>query len=453
MSYEEDLWNGYENLNTYFNHKRKTFKDWLHVLTEINKVETEHAKGLKKIYDWNYDISAHGTLGEAVKCLRDYHMSEFQSLQERTNIIKTNIIDPSKKFIEDQILTSKSIHQEAKKVENDYKVSYANMEKAKSKFYQHAKLAEDAKLDSEIGKITYISYAEKEKFNNKANNLLKEAKDAEKQYIISLNYCNAMRLLYIDVCKRVLRTYQQLDEDFTEYCKNILRTNMIFKNALLKNLLFDNDKVSKTVEAIDVKVDSIAYIIDNKTHNQPPSRIEYHPYQIKLLCKPVSESEYPSSAVLNVIKTLTETFDQENSIKFCMETEKKKIQIYDLTKLVCDGGDEFTEEHRVQIYELIKEKNYRLFFLQQLNKKRSLGHFTLDRKCFNLIGDIFVEILKWVKVEKDFECGRYCIILSQTYHYLTKSGKKISLQSKIINNVYLCSVEFWEEFIACIYNF
>jgi hypothetical protein len=49
---------------------------------------------------------------------------------------------------------------------------------------------------------------------------------------------------------------------------------------------------------------------------------------------------------------------------------------------------------------------------------------------------------------KDYESARYCIILSQTYHYINDKSEKISLQEKIENHEILKKSEFWENFIA-----
>jgi hypothetical protein len=90
--------------------------------------------------------------------------------------------------------------------------------------------------------------------------------------------------------------------------------------------------------------------------------------------------------------------------------------------------------------------------LSYLNKYRSSGLFEISKHCFDIIGDILNHILDKVIIDKDFESARYCLILSQTYHYIDEN-KKISLQQKLENHLLFHTIDFWESFIACIIDF
>lgn len=88
-------------------------------------------------------------------------------------------------------------------------------------------------------------------------------------------------------------------------------------------------------------------------------------------------------------------------------------------------------------------------FLSNLNKYRSLGKFDINQTSFKNIGEILTLILDEINKEKDFESASNVIILSQTFHYLTKNKKKRSLQKTIENHPLFKSIEFWENFISC----
>lgn len=113
------------------------------------------------------------------------------------------------------------------------------------------------------------------------------------------------------------------------------------------------------------------------------------------------------------------------------------------------SDEEFTEEHKKLLNNFLNDKKCRMYFLSYLNKYRSHGMFTLSKKTFDIIGDVLNQILDEVIKYKDYESARYCIILSQTYHYLSDDCKKISLQQKIEKHDLLKTVDFWENFIAC----
>lgn len=68
-----------------------------------------------------------------------------------------------------------------------------------------------------------------------------------------------------------------------------------------------------------------------------------------------------------------------------------------------------------------------------------------------IIGEILKFILDEVLNNEDYESARYCIILSQTYHFVNEKEEKISLQQMIENHGIFKNTEFWENFIACIF--
>jgi hypothetical protein len=123
--------------------------------------------------------------------------------------------------------------------------------------------------------------------------------------------------------------------------------------------------------------------------------------------------------------------------------------ILEISNIAYNGDILLTEQKRI-LNELLKEKKYRLFFLSFLNKYRSNGVFTISKNSYETIGNIMLNILDEVIKEKDYECARYCIILSQTYHYFDElDNTKYFLQKKIENHELLKMSDFWENFIAC----
>jgi hypothetical protein len=98
--------------------------------------------------------------------------------------------------------------------------------------------------------------------------------------------------------------------------------------------------------------------------------------------------------------------------------------------------------------QLLKVKKFRLFFLSYLNRYRTNGIFEISKKSFDIIGDVLINILNNVFQDKDYESARYVIILSQTYHYVSEEGNKVSLQEKIESHSVLKQIYFWENFVA-----
>ena len=184
----------------------------------------------------------------------------------------------------------------------------SNLEKLKIKFLSLAKTAELTKLDSELAKLSYIPQNEKEKFVNKCNSALKDAKEAEKNYLAFLQIANETRCSYIEGSKHVLDRFEILEEEFIKYNKNIMQKFYIFSNATFKNILFDTEKAYSNVEHIDTRIDIDRFIIKNKSNQMPPEEIEYVPYSIMLRNKSTVESNYPVDVVYNVIVTMQSLF-------------------------------------------------------------------------------------------------------------------------------------------------
>jgi hypothetical protein len=72
--------------------------------------------------------------------------------------------------------------------------------------------------------------------------LLKEAKDAERQYITNISTTNNIMEAYVETMKRILNEYQALEEKLIENIKNSLRKYVIYQVALIRNCQYDIEK-------------------------------------------------------------------------------------------------------------------------------------------------------------------------------------------------------------------
>lgn len=297
-------------MNNHFNSKRKGFKDFIQIMSDKNKLDQEYAKGIKKIYDSNYSLTYEGSLGDGLKNFRNYIFNLYEHYSEHSNILKKEIIDPCKKLLDDQNATGKKIYNDLKRFEKDYKDGMVNLEKSKSKFLTAARNAEVKILDSELAKISYISQIEKDSFQSKSTITLKEAKDAEKQYIAALNHANLVRSNYNEGSKFVLNSFQHLEEEFIEFTKNILYKFYVFSNMMNKNCLYETEVAYQQIEKISMRNDINMFIEMNQTFSVPPGQIEYVPYSIYLQSKPYEELNYPPDVIYNVIVSLQSALEK-----------------------------------------------------------------------------------------------------------------------------------------------
>lgn len=110
------------------------------------------------------------------------------------------------------------------------------------------------------------------------------------------------------------------------------------------------------------------------------------------------------------------------------------------------------EEDVDYICKLMHKKEFSDHFLIKLNNLRTLGYLEMPELIHNMIVRIIVEILKYIKEEKQTDNGKEIIIdynkisnifiLSLTYYYI-KDGEKIYLQNGLKNIELFHSAELW----------
>ena len=107
----------------------------------------------------------------------------------------------------------------------------------------------------------------------------------------------------------------------------------------------------------------------------------------------------------------------------------------------------FSEQDK--LLELLKEKKFRDFFLINLSNQRTKGRYTRNKEIIDNLKEILNLILDIAEKEKDYEAGKNCIILGQTFYYEDKNdnNKKVYLFEFIQDNLWLKSINFWNGII------
>jgi hypothetical protein len=179
--------------------------------------------------------------------------------------------------------------------ENKYKDQLNKLEKIKIDFHSFVKLAEESKLQYEVAKANSdLSNSHKNKFNNKLNETLVEAKKIEKIYLEILNEANLLREDYIKETKKILDDFQQMEIDCIEYVKNILKEYYDIQNQLHEKLNGDFEKKKKSIEEINAFNDIKDFVTQNSTNSLPPFKFDFIPYCSELPTRPI---EYQGSSV------------------------------------------------------------------------------------------------------------------------------------------------------------
>ncbi len=229
-----------------------------------------------------------------------------------SNCLKDKIIDPLRAFLENQIKRSSQHNYRMIDYEIKYKDHINKLEKTKFDFHSFVKVVEDSKLQYEIAKNNPdLSNTNKNKFNNKLNESIAEAKKSEKIYLDFLTEANLFREEYIKETKKILYDFQQMEVDCIEYVKIILGNYYEIQSQLYDRLNMDFEKKKKTVEDIMSNNDIKEFITANSTNSLPPFKFDYIPFNSEMQTKPIDYQAGNVDIVNNVKSFIFKSFLNE----------------------------------------------------------------------------------------------------------------------------------------------
>jgi hypothetical protein len=209
-------------------------------------------------------------------------------------------------------------------------------------------------------------------------------------------------------------------------------------------MIIDNiSEFEETVKKIDIKNDINQFIEKNKGILKPDEEILFNPYEPITKINDTKESEDFKYYVMREMKqNFTGIFPDFN-----LEFEDKKNELRKMTINFFKTNVKFNEQEK--LLELLKEKKFRDFFLLNLSKQRTQGRYARKEEIIDNLKEVLKLILEIAEKEKDYEAGKNCIILSQTYYIEDKNdkNKKVYLVESIEDNKWLKSIDFWNGII------
>lgn len=257
-----------------------------------------------------------------------------------------------------------------------------------------------------------------------------EVKSVYQNYLDSNNNLNIFSSELYSKIKNIKNDYLQyknsLKENLIVLTKKLESVSCLDNNISISN---DNEKIEKEneKEEKDLKLISIEFPL-----------LKYEPMTFKLI-----DSD---STAIEILEKMINDFP-EMIKEIDIETEKKKQNIkqfiYDLIEL-----GEINEKLQYIIPEYLKQKILRDYFLKYINQIRSKGILSIKNaksmKIFgSLINQIFINISQ---EENNVGNLKLIIIMSLTYFFLNKNGKKIYLSCFIQNCNIIKDLNFWETF-------
>ncbi len=448
LKYEEHLWNRFDQLHERY---RRQYNYLSNLKTIFNKYKSncsDFAKSNSNIIKSKYQLSDDNktTQYEAYQSLLLNLAKQSEAFDELEKSIPNYIIKKLDSLLDPIYYEEKEKYNILKKTLSNYNSAKNSVEKAKKIFYNSASASENqlrAVIKSKEIDVAQANIETLKKLEQKKNDLINEARNYENRYKLEIQNANKLRIDFNNKQNNILQFYQERDSKNSEEIKLFL---MLFLAELKKDLQMIIDNISEfeeTVKKIDIKNDINQFIEKNKGILKPDEEILFNPYEPITKINDTKESEDFKYYVMREMKqNFTGIFPDFN-----LEFEDKKNELRKMTINFFKTNVKFNEQEK--LLELLKEKKFRDFFLLNLSKQRTQGRFARKEEIIDNLKEVLKLILEIAEKEKDYEAGKNCIILSQTYYIEDKNdkNKKVYLVESIEDNKWLKSIDFWNGII------
>ena len=454
--FEQSLWNKYEPLHKRYKRKYEYFDNCIDIFSRILSSLKDYQKVINNLISKNYILFPEQdfTQSNAINFLKKILEFEFSQIGLDIELLKKTMIDQFRKQKEESRIQEKEAHAQFLKILSKYNDSKVTMEKQKNKYHNSAKLAEQSLRTSKTMKIRNVNNSPEvqltiQKLEDKAKELLVEAKKNLDKYSISVRDANKNREESIEKQTNILKLYKELETKDGQLVNNIMTDyykRLREENEAKKTLL---DEMEEIIKAIDIKKDKEGIVSKFKSEEKPDDLINLVQYEPPIDFEKASNPE--EYKINHEIIVAMKTIIPDIMPNFDIEKENRKQEMRELSKKIFAINVPFTDDEKKKLMEYLEQKWSQRYFLIYLSRQRTNGRFARSQKLVNDLAEILTLILQTSEKEKDYEAARNCMILSQTYYYEEKDKegniKKKYLLEFILSFKWLRTPEFWRGII------
>ena len=462
--YKKGLWMYFSSIKNKFFLDRTKAKALLYIISQKNEIEYEYSESLKYLYKQfisqfdNYMSSSHSkyfnenSLNITINIFINNLKYESELYANHSKEILNNLIKPLEGFIMNQCEISYELIGLMESYEKEFKLVCQQIEQKKNNFHQAGKNVENALKKLELMKKKQSS-KEEENDNDNENDSIQKFEDifnknADTGKLLRIEYeeyikkANEERERYIKLCENIYDKIQNLDEEYIKMMKNNLKVLINKEMNLIENIQKDKVNILQYVDKINVENDIKVFINSKITKFDPPKPFEYMDYKPDMILRNRESHNGTIQKEINmkIINNLNQIFKFEKPTTNLKEEENINF-INETVNDIWDGLN--YNNNKLEI--LFKEHIYRLRFLRMLNQYRIEGIFLLQNMSFKNFCMIISSLLEKSIEYEDYECIKFCMILSQTFYL--QGEKKVSLQSGIALNQIWQDKNFWKNII------
>ena len=467
LLYEDKLWGKIDFLHEKSLKEHTSLNIFSDIITRFQNSLFDFSKYVDNIKNKNAEIvyergnTIDLTFQNFKKVLKS-HISEFKESGES---IKSTIVGPIIKTIDDKYTVEKDMYAQYNKAKNLYNNCKANLDKAKKDFENGAKICEKNIYNLiQLKTVSFDATDDIARSEERIKLSIMNTKTLEDRYYKCLEDANKARENEIKRQDELLKYYQIIHTDFYLKINCIISYFIPIMKKMYASVLLSLDALEDRCKKIKIGDDIDDFITKNKTDFRPDQPIKFVPYypEASLETSNISGNDKKELENLDInykVMVILHKNFREIRKDINMEEEKKKYRLRFLcTKIFKIGpGMAFSQEEKNELISLLKEKFYKSYFLITLSKQRTKGRFQRSEKLLLDLSEILHFILDNSEEIKDYESAKNCIILSQTFFYEKiinnnnknnkKETKKIYLFEFIKNYKWLKSLEFWEGII------
>ena len=285
-TFEKCLWNKFEYMHKRYKTKIECFENTIDIFTRLMNSLKDHHKAVNTIISKNYNLfpGAEYSQTAALNMLKKGLDLEFNQINSSLDLLKKTLIEQLKKHKEEVKVKEKDTYNQFIKILNKYNDSKVVLEKNKNKYHQSLKVAQIALNNSKSMKVKNIDNSSDskntiQKLEDKAKELLNEAKKNYDKYINCIKETNKSREESIEKQKNFWKIIQSLEEKDGEFIVNLLKSyfnRLQDENETKKKFL---EEMDTAINDIDLKKDKISLINLYKSNEKPDEVIELIQYE------------------------------------------------------------------------------------------------------------------------------------------------------------------------------
>mgnify|MGYP006873039706 CR=1 FL=1 len=458
LKYENELWGKVDFLHERYKKKHLYVSNFIDIITKFQNACLNFSKSLLLITNKNYQLleDKNSTIYKSIESLISLISLESEEYNELFNNIKSNILEPTMKILEELNHKEKELYISFTKCRTQYNNSKPIVEKAQKEYENSIKITEKVIHSAkEIETNPLTSNEDKEKNLTRANTFIISSKNVEDKYFMSIEEANKMRTNEFNKEKEILNFYQNIDINNYNQIKGLLGIFLVFIKKANKSIFTSIESLSANYQNINIAKDINSFIQNNKSENKPDNPIAFKPYNPEATLSNSSISGDPKENEIlhinyEVISTLRKSFRNIcEDLNMEEETRKHRLRILSLKIFKIGPNVNFSKEEKKELISYLKVPKFRNYFIITLSKQRTKGRFQRGEKLIEDLAEILNFILDISEREQNYEDAKNCIILSQTFYTeiiidkKTKQKYKRYLFDYIMDNKWLTSISFW----------